>query len=284
MILMLISGYVLPGIFADFNAVNLLVSAYALSFLLPAVVFGVISRKNAMSNFKPAAKGTFKFSFSSVFLLVCTAILTKCIIAFVTGKDASQTGVLLSSAGLLESLLCYTLLPAVLEEIIFRGIAFSLYQKTCGGFGAILATSVFFGMAHFSEEEFLSYFVSGIILGTTAYITRSVLPAIILHLANNTASFFLENAVFKIASETKSGILAIFLITAVTLIMLFWFLYELEGVCKKRYLSSPKNNTDESFPALYPDDGSIMTSIKRTSFSPLFIGGIMIFAIFCILV
>ena len=290
MILMLLSGMLIPLLFPDFGSASTFITVYTLSFLLPAAVFGVTFRKKTVYNFSMPSKGTFKFSFSSAFLLICAAILTKSITSFVTGSSSSKTISLLSDAGLFESLLCYIVLPAVLEEIIFRGIAFSLYQKTCGGFGAIFATSLFFGMAHFSEKEFFSYFISGIILGTVAYITRSVIPAIILHLVNNTASFFLENAVFKIASESKSGILAIFLLTAATLIMLFWFLYELEGICKKRYLSARDENNEqdtdicELHPTLLPYDGDIMTSVLRVSLSPLFLGGILVFVIFSVIV
>ena len=289
MVLMLISGIVIPLLFPDFGSANTFITVYTLSFLLPAAVLGIIFRKKSVYNFSMPAKGTFKFSVSCAFLLVSAAILTKSITSFVTGSGSSDTIALLSDAGLFESLLCYTILPAILEETVFRGIAFSLYRKTCGGFGAIFATSLFFAMAHFSEKEFVSYFVSGIILGTVAYITRSVLPAIVLHLVNNTASFFLENAVFKIASETKSGILAIFLMTAATLIMLFWFLYELEGVCKKRYLSAhgKENKKEDAYeiqPTLLPCDGGIMTSLLRVSVSPPFCAAILLFIIFSVIV
>lgn len=288
MILMLVSGLIMPLLFPDFGSASMFITVYFLSFLLPAAVLGIVFRKKTVYNFSKPSKGTLRFSLSGAFLLICAAILTKSITSFVAGGSSSQTLSLLSDAGLFESLLCYTVLPAVLEEIVFRGIAFSLYQKTCGGIGAIFATSLFFGMAHFSEEEFFSYFICGIILGTVAYITRSVFTVIVLHLVNNTASFFLENAVFKVASESKSGVLAIFLLTAATLIMLFWFLYELEGVCKKRYLSAHDDNEEESIcelqPTLLPHDGDIMTSILRVSLSPLFLGGILIFIIFSIVV
>ena len=288
MILMLASGILMPLVFPDLGSASVLMAVYFISFLLPAAVFAVVLRKDNVYNFSLPSKGTFKFTLSSVLLLVCAAILTKCIISYVTGGSTSQASELLSDAGLFESLLCYTLLPAVLEEIVFRGIAFSVYQKTCGGFGAILATSLFFAMAHFSGKEFLLYLVSGIILGTVVYITRSVYSAIILHLINNTVSYFLENAVFKIASESKSGILAIFLVTAVTLLALFWFLFELEGVCKKRYISSPddeeyaKNDIHELTPTLLPHDGDIMTALLRMTLSPLFLGSISLFAVFAV--
>lgn len=286
MVLMLLSGLLMPVIFPDIASSYLFISTYLIAFLAPCIIFGVTQRKKAIFNFSAPAKGTLKFTFSAIFLLVGAAILTKCITAYVTGSGMSQTSALLSDAGLFESLLCYTLLPAVLEEIAFRGIAFSVYQKSCGGIGAIFATSVFFAMAHFSGEEFLSYFVSGIILGTVVYITRSVFTVIILHFVNNTVSFFLENAVFKVASEVKSGILAIFLVTAFTLVALFWFLSELEAVCKRRYLAAPNDTAEnttgisEWFPTLLPLDGDIVTAALRMALSPLFLGGIIIFAVF----
>ena len=206
------------------------------AYLLPSAISLITSRKNAAAFFSMPRKGTSKFCVISALLLIFSAILTKSVVYYINGESAGS-GELLAGTGYFEAIVCYAVLPAVLEELVFRGVAFSLYEKSCGGAGAILATSFFFGMSHFSAGEFISYFISGIILGTVVYISRSVIPAIIMHMFNNLAGYYLENAVFKISSENKSGTLAIFLMTAISLVFLFFVLTEAENICRKRYLS-----------------------------------------------
>lgn len=277
-IVLLCASNFLPPSFAQKNVFLFILAVSLVSFLVPAAVFGIVNAKKANFLFAPPKKGTVKIVFSGAFLLVFTALLVRCVICSSGGTQQSSAGSLIAGMGYFEALFCYTLLPAVLEELLFRGIIFPLYEKRCGGLCAIVATSLLFAISHLSGVDFALYFLSGLILSVVAYITRSVFACIALHLINNITSFYLENSVFRIAAESKSGTLAIFLLALLVLVCLFWFLTVLEGVCRKRYLSA----SSDSFSAkkLFPDDTTKGQAVLRVVLSPFFWCAIVIYSIY----
>ncbi len=277
-IVILAASKFLPSGFAQENVFLFIAAVSVAAFALPSIVFAVIMRKKAEFLFSAPKKGTFGICFPSVLLLVFTALLSRCIICYINGTSDASAAALISGMDYFQALFCYTLLPAVLEELIFRGVVFPLYERSCGGLCAILASSLFFAMSHLSGGDFFLYLISGLILGGVAYITRSVFACMALHLINNITSFYLENSVFRIAAESKSGILAIFLLTALSLICLFWFLTELESVCRKRYLSA--ENDSFSAKKLLPDGISASLAFSKFLLSPFLWGAVVIFSIF----
>ena len=280
-IVILAASKFLPSELAQKNVFLFIVAVSFAAFALPAAVFATALRKKVGFLFSAPNKGTFRLCFSAAFMLVFSALLSRCVICYINGSSHAPAGTLLSGMGYFQALFCYTLLPAVLEELIFRGVVFPVYEKSCGGLCAILASALFFAMSHLSGEDFFLYFISGLILGAVVYITRSVFACMALHLVNNFASFYLENSVFRIAAESKSGILAIFLLTALTLICLFWFLTALETVCRKRYLAS----SGDSFCAkrLFCDDMSPGSAFLKVFLSPVLWCAVVIFSIYLII-
>lgn len=277
-IVLLAASKLLPYGLVQKNAFLFITAVSVIAFALPAVVFAVVFRKKSEFFFYAPRKKTAKICFPAVFLLIFTALLSRCVLCYINGAPAASASSLVSQMGYFEALFCYTLLPAVLEELVFRGVVFPLYERSCGGLCAIVSSSLFFAMSHLSGEDFILYFISGLILGGVVYITRSVFLGMILHLINNLTSFYLENSVFRITAESKSGILAIFLLTALSLVCLFWFLTELESVCRQRYLASEK----DSFSAkrLFPDGISKSQAFLKAALSPFLWVAVVIFSIF----
>ena len=79
--------------------------------------------------------------------------------------------------------------PAVLEEILFRGVllrALTIFR----GLLAILISSLAFALMHVSLYAFPMVFVCGFILGAAYLSTGSVVATIIIHLSCNTFWFF----------------------------------------------------------------------------------------------
>ncbi|MDL2214374.1 CPBP family intramembrane metalloprotease, partial [Clostridia bacterium OttesenSCG-928-O13] len=72
-----------------------------------------------------------------------------------------------------------------------------MVQPMLRGFGArlsIAATSILFTLMHASVWEVPSIFVLSLLLGYVGYISRSVRPCIVLHIANNSFIFFSQLA------------------------------------------------------------------------------------------
>ena len=84
------------------------------------------------------------------------------------------------------ALLITALLPALAEEIIFRGY---LYKKLFGGLSVVglVLSSLIFGLLH-GPTDWLSCFIyssSGLVLGYSYYKTAYLIYPIVIHLLNN---------------------------------------------------------------------------------------------------
>jgi len=94
---------------------------------------------------------------------------------------------------LLFELIVVALLPAICEEIFFRGFvmrAFERYSKV----SAVLLSSVAFAVMHGNLQQLLYAFILGIILGTVVMITDSLLASSIIHFTLNALSVILSYA------------------------------------------------------------------------------------------
>lgn len=286
LVLLCAGNYAFPALRGKIGAVPLILLVSCAAFLVPALVFTLLTRgKYGFSPEKTAPRGGnyLKFLAASLLLLLFSGLLTKSAVCYITGSNAQGSAALFTGTGYFSALFCYTVLPAVLEEFVFRGVVFSVYEKSCGGLGAIVATAILFAEIHFSGSEFFSYFLSGIILGAVVYITRSLLPAILLHFVNNLAGYYLENALFKITSESRSGVLALFLLSAATLLALLWFLSVLIKICRRRMFSNQKAPGDPLAPRLLLPGTSLRHTVTTVFLSPVFWCCCALFAVYTLL-
>lgn len=120
-------------------------------------------------------------------------------------------------------LITFALLPALLEEFLFRGVVSAEYSSY-GASVAVIMSSLCFGLLHFSFVRLPIYFFMGIILALTAGATRSLLPSVLIHAANNAFVLFFETYLYRIAGKHSGGlILLAFLIGTATLIFAILF-------------------------------------------------------------
>ena len=105
--------------------------------------------------------------------------------------DNPTTSELLPSGGP-ELLVCFItlcIMPAVAEELLFRG-AFQGLMRPCGSAAAIFAPALLFGLLHLDLAQGLTAFACGVFLGWLTERSGSILPGMLLHLANNMLAFF----------------------------------------------------------------------------------------------
>lgn len=82
----------------------------------------------------------------------------------------------------------------IFEEMLFRGaIEGHLLRKWKNPRWGILVSALIFGVIHGNPAQILFAFLLGLVLGEMYYRTGSLLPGIILHFINNTASTILMN-------------------------------------------------------------------------------------------
>jgi sodium transport system permease protein len=95
--------------------------------------------------------------------------------------DAAITG----APNFFVLLLVFAALPAVCEEVAFRGFILTGLESSGRKWMAILSSAVFFGAAHGILQQSLSACVLGTVIGYVAYQTKSLFPAIAFHLTYN---------------------------------------------------------------------------------------------------
>ncbi|HBJ35149.1 MAG TPA: CPBP family intramembrane metalloprotease domain-containing protein [Planctomycetaceae bacterium] len=102
--------------------------------------------------------------------------------------------------------LLMAVVPAICEELAFRGFMFGGLLRDRQPFRAILVTAVLFGVSHGVLQQSISATVMGFLLGWIAWRTGSVVPTILIHTINNTLSVSLPN-IAEIDIPAKSFIL-----------------------------------------------------------------------------
>lgn len=128
---------------------------------------------------------------SIVCAIVCVAICAP-FISFVEygfgklGYHPNSTGLPLKTFfDLILNIIFVALLPAVVEEIVYRGVILKGLLKKCAPWVAILLTSFVFMLAHGSLEQCVYQFILGVVLTYIAYSTGNILYSMIAHFTNN---------------------------------------------------------------------------------------------------
>jgi sodium transport system permease protein len=88
------------------------------------------------------------------------------------------------------------LMPAICEELAFRGFILSGFRNLGGDWRAIVASAVFFGAAHGILQHSINAAVMGIVLGYLAVRSGSLLPCVTFH--------FLHNAMIVLSAKVTT--------------------------------------------------------------------------------
>ncbi|MEE2904400.1 MAG: ABC transporter permease subunit/CPBP intramembrane protease [Myxococcota bacterium] len=99
---------------------------------------------------------------------------------------------------LLALLFATALVPAIIEEITFRGVILGQLRARQGAITTIVIQAVLFGLVHGSLYRFFPTAALGVLLGVIAWKTRSIWPGIVVHFLTNAILVTLESQ----ASET----------------------------------------------------------------------------------
>lgn len=112
-----------------------------------------------------------------------------------------------SSVALFLCLIATCVVPAIGEELLFRGLIQSLFRGW-GDWFAILVTSLFFSLLHRDLSQVPSIFAMSVFLGYLAVRFDSLIPSMVLHLANNLSSFLLVWAKASLDQTSALGLFA----------------------------------------------------------------------------
>lgn len=116
------------------------------------------------------------------------------------------------------------LLGPILEEIIFRGYILKSMQKY-GNLTAVIVSSILFSLFHFNLVQFVNPILMGIIFSFITIKAKSIYPAIISHIFNNSITFLL---IWLMQSQTplfQNIFISVYSLVGIVSLILFIILY-----------------------------------------------------------
>ncbi|MBI3723541.1 CPBP family intramembrane metalloprotease [bacterium] len=93
--------------------------------------------------------------------------------------------------GLPVALLVIAVLPAICEEVLYRGFVLSGLRRDAGAVPAVLASAFLFAVDHLDPARLASVTLLGVVLGALALRSGSIVPAMLCHFTNNAFALIL---------------------------------------------------------------------------------------------
>ncbi len=137
---------------------------------------------------------------------------------------------------------CFAVVPAVCEELLFRSVIMSELQKS-SVLSAVIINSLYFAMLHFDFSNFPFYFFAGLVLSACTYATNSVIASFAVHLGYNLFALFGGGMVRAIVGSIGELTLIIIISAALLLTVLTLAL----GECQRIYAAYSRKNKDSSY-------------------------------------
>lgn len=138
-------------------------------------------------------------------LIGCTAWLVNvhvvALFQFDEGHLRSLNNVV-DESPLVVTLLAIALVPAVCEEVLFRGAVQRALATRLFPIAAIVITAALFAGYHMSLIQLLPTFTLGILLGGLAHRADSVVPAMLAHFLNNTMAILVARRQPAVLADT----------------------------------------------------------------------------------
>ncbi len=225
--------------------------------LLPAVLYFSVTKEN----YKEVLSLN-KISLSNVILIVIMAILIQPIANFVSyitsylfTNTASEAMNSISDVPFWFFLLISAILPAIFEEVVFRGIILS-GVRSAGVLKSALISGLFFGIIHLNPHQFIYAFLIGIIFALFVIYTKSIYSSILAHfIINGTQGFILymsknlySQEELSVATQSDFSVTSILYsgATAIVFGILFYFVFRYftkknEGNLIKSFNDAPQN-------------------------------------------
>ena len=221
-IALLINKFVYP--FGDELLAPVILQIVALVIPAYLVIMLTSSGKSLFSQMKEVgfhalrAEHVFFVIFASLFAACGSLMLT---LAFGGAQDASVGVTLLGtftageneySVAIPYIILVYAVIPALAEELLFRGVIFKGLEKVSFPFAAIVST-VLYAISGFSLGGLIPSLFTGILLVFVIYTTKSLWACVILHFVLNIYRLFLETNISAYFLASSNNLLLV--ITAV---------------------------------------------------------------------
>ncbi|MGM0546954.1 MAG: CPBP family intramembrane glutamic endopeptidase [Bacteroidota bacterium] len=128
---------------------------------------------------------------------------------------------------LIATLFHVAVVPAICEEVLYRGYVLSAFQKSWGIWPAIIISGLLFGLYHVQLSNLIPLATLGILFAFITWISRSIIPAIVAHFVNNGGSalmgtYYPESAFAELTPESMPPIWAVIISLLITTYIVYW--------------------------------------------------------------
>lgn len=167
------------------------------SILTPLTFLGVFLIYNKTRKISYSAC-KLKFNLNITSILILLAISFVCVFGLqylingidmgleAIGYNITQISIPLNNGWwLILNIFVLAFLPAVCEELIFRGIILNGLRKNIKDIYAVLLSAFMFALMHGRIEQFIYPFILGLVFGWLVIKTKTILSSMIVHFVNN---------------------------------------------------------------------------------------------------
>lgn len=106
-------------------------------------------------------------------------------------EDLKKLGEFLQNADYFQTIVFLSLVPAVCEEILFRGIIFGSLEKSLGFSKGLFISSALFGLFHIYPAKIAVTAMLGMVFAYVVYRSKSIYTSMFMHFLNNFITLFL---------------------------------------------------------------------------------------------
>ncbi len=212
-----------------------------LELLIPVVVILVLNKFEVMRGTRMKAIGIKTILWGlllTLILLPITSFLNLASQLFVPNEVTAQveyytalTGTVVWDKPFLLNLFYMAILPAVVEEFLFRGVLFQGFRN-CGLLKTAVLTSLMFALAHGNLNQFLYAFVIGLFMAYLVEASGSIYASMLVHMVLNSITVILTYLQKFLPENVKSAIVETENTSVQDLSMVYWIIYAIiAGAC-----------------------------------------------------
>ncbi len=216
--------------------------SFVVIFALPAVSFALFSKKAT----KEAERLSF-YRFSSLLLPLAASSVFVSVFAALDGRLALDFFMPLTSGkpdlvytigqNHIAVIICYALVPAICEEILFRGVLQPELTKAAGGLAGIIVTSLAASLTGLDLKYFAVAFAVSLVLSVLRHVGGSVVPCIAVSFIYKLFFVYFSGRISFISSEHVGNTFILIILTIILLICAIFYLKVLESICTRKAMT-----------------------------------------------
>lgn len=200
----------LPPVAGEIVSDVLYGSAYVAGFVIPVFIFRLVYPKHETLPLEAEPrlpKGSIRLVIASVGITFSAALVSSLIMSIIeritrTTLDIPATEIT-GAHGVILSFILTGLIPAFVEELLFRGV-FLRNLLPYGKTTAVIVSALMFALMHQNFYQFFYTFIGGVVFGYLFIRTGSIWASVLAHMINNTLAVLTSDVASAFLNETAA--------------------------------------------------------------------------------